>query len=250
MVGSQHSISVALALAEIHEEIQSRGLTYRESFDFNELRDVCDTLECKILTDQFDGSLHDLHAHNAFWIGLYNGDGDCIAIQAAMLIELGRMSLAQFWALHQLRRCLNLRDPGECALGQDHCPLAFEISGQVAYHGEFWVREDYRGSGLTDHFGQFGLFASLLRWNFDWAYGMMESEHAYSGLSARCGFRSAEPRAIDWVKCPKSAFIQPDDWLIAASRQNVEHSAMIVARDGVSQGVRRGAGRDLKLAAE
>lgn len=233
MDGTKHSIAVALAMAQIDYAINKRGWTYRESFDFDEFHELVDTIKGKKLTDDFDGKHFDLHQTNAFWIGLYDKKGRIISIQAAKLEDLGETTLGDHWSKQQRRKTRNQVGQDEFKLGTNHCPTSFMIKGRIVYHGEFWMHPKHRGDGFPEMLVHFGFFNALLRWNFDWVYGLMPTPGLHVGFDNRAGYQLAEPHALDWDKIPPLSFVGADDWLVAAPRYYVEYSARIISKLGL-----------------
>lgn len=235
MTGNRNSLSAALAIAQIDAEIRRRGLTYELYFDCDLLQETAATLEGKELTDDFDGRQFDLHEANFFWIALYDKDERCVSIQAARVEDLQSRTLAAHWNTQQRRKAANQVDPGEFELGKEHCLGAFEITGRVAYHGDFWVHEQHRGDGFSEALVHMGFFIGLLHWNYDWIYGLMHTEGVYAGFHSRAGYRMAEPFSVDWKKTPPIDHIRDDDWLVASPRSYVEYSARQISKLGLAR---------------
>lgn len=83
-----------------------------------------------------------------YWIVGVDNSNDVAAVEAARLYDLSHSNFAEH--LQSLKAFFD--DPTEYAHSQDRCickaPTAKNITGKVAYHGDLWVRSDFRGQGL------------------------------------------------------------------------------------------------------
>ena len=68
----------------------------------------------------------------------------------------------------------------------------------VCYHGDFWLREDYRSSGMSNILARFALASALLRWSPDYVIGFMPRPIAFKGLAEREGYMHCEPGTLYW----------------------------------------------------
>ncbi|MFN4008438.1 MAG: hypothetical protein ACK4K8_00650 [Pannonibacter sp.] len=218
------TLVAAEALGRLTGEIRAAGLTLEESADFAAFEQAAQASEDQYLMEDFSSRFFDLHASNAFWIGVRDGEGKVASLQAAKVEDLRDRPLAVFWQQQQ-RRIFADPTGGTARLGGAHAADAFELSGRIVYHGNLWLRRDLRGRGLAEKLTQTGFLVALLKWQPDWLYGLMAETNALKGFGLRVGYRRFAPRGTHWIVPP--AHIRPDDWLVWSSRADL----VTLARD-------------------
>lgn len=212
------TLVIADALGRLTGELRGSGLTIEESADFTTFEAAALASEDRYLMEDFSTRFFDLHAGNAFWIGVKDAAGGIASLQAAKMDELRDRPLAAFWQQQQRRIFV---DPagGDTRLGEFHAAEAFELRGRIVYHGNLWLRRDLRGRGLAEKLTQMGFLVALLKWQPDWLYGLMAEANALKGFGLRVGYRRFAPRGTHWIVPP--AHIRPDDWLVWSSRADL-----------------------------
>ena len=60
-----------------------------------------------------------------------------------------------------------------CMPALDHCPGAFQITGNVVYHGEVWVDRDHRSGGIAPLTCRLAHGLALIKWAPDYIYGLI-----------------------------------------------------------------------------
>ena len=224
MVAVVGILNMTRAIETIRETLSARGLTVRESRDFRRFEQTINEFPDKTVSEQFRLDQFELYKENAFWIGVYDQNKQCISALALRVENLGGRSLSSHWRDQQKRIYCK---PNK--IGKRHAPSAKRIQGKVCYGGDFVVHPDHMGrdSGSTVFMGF--LMAALI-FDADWIYGLMNEKLANSGFPNRCGFTVQEPSGTDWKQEP--AGINGRDWLVATNRKNMLHRARLIA-DGV-----------------
>ncbi|QQO13853.1 hypothetical protein JJB99_31575 [Bradyrhizobium diazoefficiens] len=121
------------------------------------------------------------------------GEGYCIIgvdknnevalLSAARLYDLSLSNFAEH--LQSLKAFY--ADPIVHAHPQDRCtciaPSAKKMTGKVAYHGDFWVRRDFRGQGMTRIEAGIAHAVSFAMWSPDFICALVGSWLLDKGLS-------------------------------------------------------------------
>lgn len=114
-------------------------------------------------------------------------------VEAARLYELSCSHFAEH--LESLKAFYS--DPTVYAHPQDRCtctaPSAKKITGKVAYHGDFWLRSDFRGQGIARIMAGMLRGISFAMWAPDFLCGLAERWLLDKGVLARYGYAHHEP---------------------------------------------------------
>ena len=224
----KHTLKVSIAIGKVLNALNQDGYYVQCSSNFKKLGKVVSRLKGKKLSPQFRLNFFDLHAENAFWIGIYDFNRKCVSIHASRIEELGTRTLAEHWNDQQKRIY-----PKPNLIGKKHAPLANEITGRVAYNGDFWVHKRLRG---TRDIGNMVFLGFLLCQQYkdpDWIYGLMSTSLVKRGFLNLCGFDHGQPYGTAWELEPSNIF--QSDWLVATKREGVFHRANIIAKHGLKQ---------------
>ncbi|OSJ35710.1 hypothetical protein BST63_01520 [Bradyrhizobium canariense] len=105
--------------------------------------------------------------HEGYWIIGYNKKNEVVYLEAARLFNLQHSNLGEH--LQSLK--LFYGEPEKQAHPEDRCictaPSARKITGKVAYHGDLWVRSDFRGQGIPKSIGGIVAGITLGMWDPD-----------------------------------------------------------------------------------
>lgn len=219
-------LEISTAISTVQSKIVNRGLTLKESADFELFETTVRGTEDKYLMEDFSPRFFDLHGATAFWVAAYNGEGEVVSVQAAKVENLKDRSLADHWHQQQ-RRIFDDPEP-EVKFGHDHAHDAYFMRGRIVYHGNLWLRRDLRGAGLAEPLTQLGFLIALLKWSPDYLYGLMAARSAEKGFGIRVGYRRFVPRGTHWLQAP--SHIRPDDWLVYSTRSDLHGLARLIVR--------------------
>ncbi|WP_139481442.1 hypothetical protein [Bradyrhizobium ivorense] len=114
-------------------------------------------------------------------------------VQAARRYDLSHSCFAEH--LESLKAFY--ADPAIHAHPQDRCtctaPTARKITGKVAYHGDFWLRRDFRGQGMPKIMAAIIRGVSFAMWAPDFVCGLAERWLLDKGVLAQYGHLHHEP---------------------------------------------------------
>ncbi|OSI75601.1 hypothetical protein BSZ21_04755 [Bradyrhizobium canariense] len=146
----KHAQTQASRSLRVYDEAAAqKGLTISVGFDFHEYVSITRALPTKGPTYPFfrpDRS--PIKSGEGYWVTGVDKNNEVIFVEAARLYDLAGSNLAQH--LESLQ--FFYADPAKHAHPDDRCictaPTAKEITGKVVFHGDVWVRKDFRGRGL------------------------------------------------------------------------------------------------------
>ncbi|MDI3567175.1 hypothetical protein [Bradyrhizobium sp. Arg816] len=108
-------------------------------------------------------------------------------VEAARVYDLSHTNLAEH--LESLK--MFYAEPAIHAHPQDRCtcmaPSAKKITGKVAYHGDFWLRKDFRGKGMPKIMAGILRGVSFSMWTPDFVIGLAERWLLDKGVLAQYG---------------------------------------------------------------
>ncbi len=131
---------------------------------------------------------------DGLWVVGRDRKGDICHLQATVLnpsgslmMELGPMAL----------------DYADCG---DHEPIVRserlverELTGLLVYHGEMWLRRDWRGRYLAGSLGKLAVIASYRKWRMDYVWGLVLPSRANPGYMQVVGHKHWGP-GVRWFQ--------------------------------------------------
>lgn len=171
-----------------------KGIKFSLGFEFQEYVSITRALPTKRSTyPTFRPDRSPIKSGEGYWIVGVDKNGDVALVEAARLYDLSRSNFAEH--LESLR--VFYGDPTIHAHPQDRCtctaPSAKKITGKVAYHGDFWLREDFRGQGMPKIMAAIARGVSFAMWAPDFVCGLPESWLLDKGVLAQYGYLHHEP---------------------------------------------------------
>ncbi|MBB4276681.1 hypothetical protein [Rhizobium mongolense] len=170
-------------------------------------------------TPHFRPDCSDLPPGKAFWIIGRDREGRVVHVQAMRLDDLSNTNLAEH--LGSLRACF--ADPDLQAGPRSSCscyaPTARSITGLVAYHGDIWLREDFRGRDLASFIGRIAFGLAWVKWSPDFIYALVAGWNIEKGIVDRYGYLHREPHG-SVLRLPAQA-IDDDEWLVWLTRDEL-----------------------------
>lgn len=125
-------------------------------------------------------------------IGL-DKNNEVALVEAARLYDMSHSNFAEH--LESLK--LFYADPTIHAHPEDRCtcmaPSAKKITGRIAYHGDFWLRKDFRGQGMPTIMAAVLRGVSFAMWTPDFVVGLAERWLLDKGVLAQYGHAHHEP---------------------------------------------------------
>ena len=151
---------------------------------------------------------------NGFWICGFAPNGELLHTQAVRLLDLSGVSLAEHLLLHRHKYITpdSTPDPDKTSFSG---PRALkEITGKVAYHGDFWLRSKGlagpRSHGATAVLSRMLLEVAEVSWNPSYLFALVPKALAAKGAHLRYGYVHCEPGR--WVGPDQQ--ITDEDYLI------------------------------------
>jgi hypothetical protein len=203
------------------DEIGRRvGLYFSMGDDFEEYLGITSRLPGKSPTyPNFRPECSNLRAGKAFWIVGRDKTGGVAHVQAMRMDDLSNTNLAEH--LESLRACYESpklkAGPGSTC--KCYAPAARGITRKVAYHGDIWLRRDFRGLGLPSTFARIAFGLAWAKWSPDFIYALVPDWAIKHGVARRYGYLHREPHGAV-LRLPQEG-LEDDDWLIWLTRDEV-----------------------------
>ncbi|RWQ32894.1 MAG: hypothetical protein EOS21_30595 [Mesorhizobium sp.] len=214
------TLEVSKIIFSAYELARTSGLHIEMGADFEEYVRITDRLPGKSQTyPSFRPDCSDLFPGEAFWLIGRDRHGRVAHVQAMRLCNLTNTTLDEH--IETLRAFFTDPDlkagPGSsCSC---YAPSAQRITGLVAYRGDLWLREDFRGRGLVAVLARIAFGLALAKWSPDFIYALVAGWNVRKGVADRNGYVHKEPRGAI-LRLPEQR-ISDDDWLVWLTRQDV-----------------------------
>ncbi|MCP3368622.1 hypothetical protein [Bradyrhizobium cajani] len=165
-----------------------KGIKLSVGFDFDKYVAITSALPTKKPTyPNFRPDRSPIEPGQGYWMIGLDKHNDVALVEAARLYDLQDSNFAS--NLESLRAFY--ADPAMHAHPQDRCrctaPTAREITGKVAYHGDFWLRKDFRGQGMPEIMAAVLRGISFAMWSPDFVVGLAERWLLSKGVLAQYG---------------------------------------------------------------
>lgn len=211
------TLDVSSFICAAYELASDSGLQIEEGYNFDEYIRITATLPGKQSTyPHFRPDYSDLLPGKAFWIIGRDAKDRVAHVQAMRLYDLSNTSLDNH--LRTLRACF--ADPSRKAEPGSSCscfaPSAGGITGLVAYRGDLWLREDFRGRGLLPFLSRLAFGLAWAKWSPDFIYALVADWNIEKGVADRNGYLHKERHGAV-LRLPAHG-IYDDDWLVWLNR--------------------------------
>lgn len=209
-------------IAQASDIVKDNGIFLRVGTCFSEYASLVSSQQQQQLVGlPFDYRKNNLQPDNGFWIAGWDENGALVHKQAVRVIDLAGLSLAGYMA----RKYIDFPPSGlDLDMVKSHYnpgPAARRILGKVCYHGDFWLGEDYRSTGLVSVLARFALATTLLRWSPDFVIGFMLRPVAFKGLAEREGYMHSEPGCLFWHCADNDAVLET--FMVWMAREDISH---------------------------
>lgn len=166
----------------------------------------------------FDPDESDVSASNAFWLVGRNAAGEIVLTQAIKLVKVGQAGFLN----HMRKNLFDYRPKGDrLDIAKSQINLtdrAANLSGDLCYYGELWIKRTYRGSCLTAIMPRLMFAIAISKWSPNVVFGIMEPLAACKGLAAREGFMHLEQGGLHWWDRTTSETFE--EWLVWTTRDD------------------------------
>ncbi|MGY4257695.1 hypothetical protein ACVI1L_004763 [Bradyrhizobium sp. USDA 4516] len=226
---------------QVYDEGAARkGITLSIGFDFQDYVAItCATPTKGPTYPNFRPDRSQIKPGEGFWMVGVDRNNDVAALQAVRLYDLSCSNLAE----HLQSLMAFYAEPTKHAHPEDNCtcaaPSARKMSGKLAYHGDLWVREDYRGKGMPEIMAGIAFGLAYAKWDPDFVCALVARWLIDKGVVAQYGYLHHEPggsilRLVD-------EGITDDDWLIWLTSEELRarldrHEKPIPVQGSVCQG--------------
>ncbi|WP_026202563.1 hypothetical protein [Bradyrhizobium sp. WSM2793] len=171
-----------------------KGIKLSIGFDFHEYVSIARVLPTKKPTyPNFRPDRSPIKSGEGYWMIGVDKNNEVALVEAARLYDLSHSNFAEH--LESLKAFY--ADPTRHAHPQDRCtcaaPSAKKITGKVAYHGDFWLRRDFRGQGIAKIMAGTLRALSFAMWSPDFLCGLAEPWLLDKGVLAQYGYAHHEP---------------------------------------------------------
>ncbi|MGY3363367.1 hypothetical protein ACVWZL_000492 [Bradyrhizobium sp. GM2.4] len=167
-------LQVSRFLKDYDEAASRKGIHLSIRFDFHEYVSVTRATPTKSRTfPNFRPDRSPIRSGEGFWILGLDKNNEVALVEAARLYDLSGSNVAEH--LQSLKAFYD--DPVRHAHRDDSCicfaPSAKTMTGKVAYRGDFWVRQDFRGQGMSRIIGGIGHGVCYAMWAPDFLYALV-----------------------------------------------------------------------------
>ncbi|TIL34628.1 hypothetical protein [Mesorhizobium sp.] len=221
MKGSVTTLDVSKFIGAAYKLARKSGLRLTMGDNFEEYVRITSKLPGKSPTDPtFRTDCSDLLPEKAFWVIGRDGEDRVAHVQAMRLYDLSNTRLDEH--LRTLRAFfvdpdLNAGPGSSCSC---YAPSARSITGLVAYRGDLWLREDFRGRGLLALLSRIAFGLAWTKWSPDFIYALVASWNIEKGIADRNGYLHKEPHGAI-LRLPAHG-IYEDDWLVWVCREDIQ----------------------------
>ncbi|MGY4447315.1 hypothetical protein ACVWZR_001975 [Bradyrhizobium sp. i1.3.1] len=166
-------LQVSRFLRVYDDAAAKKGIRLSIGFNFHEYVSITRALPTKRPTyPNFRPDRSPIKTGEGYWMIGIDKNNEVALVEAARLYNLSHSNLAEH--LQSLKAFY--ADPTIHAHSQDHCtctaPTARKITGKVAYHGDFWLRRDFRGQGFPKIMAAILRGVSFSMWAPDFVCGL------------------------------------------------------------------------------
>ncbi|NOJ44683.1 hypothetical protein [Bradyrhizobium archetypum] len=213
MTGVVNPLQVSRFLRVYDGAAAQKGIKLSIGFDFHEYVSITGATPTKGPTyPNFRPDRSPIKSGDGYWIIGVDKYDEVALLEAARLYDLSHSNFAEH--LHSLKAFY--ADPTVHAHPQDRCtciaPSAKKITGKVAYHGDLWVRRDFRGQGIPKIISGIARGVSFAMWAPDFVCGLVPRWRVDKGVVAQNGYTHCEPGGS--ILQLVAYHIVDDDWLI------------------------------------
>ena len=222
----ENPLKTAQAISRLERLADEAGIFVFVKSDFREFVEVREMVRPdETVSAMFDPACtSDLcDGRRGFWMHGINRDGRTVVLQAAR-VDMIDSNLAN-WAMSWMAGLYRLRgDAVEPARWKALMHSAAErISGNVVYHGEFWMAPELRGistGNMLDVLPRLVLLLAQMKWQPDHVWGVVTEELGTRGIAARMGYAVQQPALLGWQQPPEGA--SPSETFACCTSEDLE----------------------------
>ncbi|MER9108078.1 hypothetical protein NKH95_29740 [Mesorhizobium sp. M0848] len=214
------TLEVSKYISAADELGRKSGLQIMMGDDFEEYVGITSRLSGKSPTyPSFRPDCSDLPPGKAFWIVGRDREGKVAHVQAMRLDDLSNTNLAEHLGSLRAWFANPKLKAGPCSSCRCDAPTARSITGLAAYRGDLWLREDFRGRGLSTSIGRIAFGLAWAKWSPDFIYALVAGWSIEKGIFNRYGYLHREPHG-SVLHLPAHG-IDDDEWLVWLTRDEL-----------------------------
>lgn len=183
-------------VSNLINELESAGVFLEIGGDFASYRRLrSKQTDRSDLFPMFDVASSYVDASNAFWVCGFDENNELVHTQAIRLLNLHNMSLAEHLREHRHKYITPNTSPDPDFTYFSDLPSLDRISGNVCYHGEFWIKGGkggHRSQGFTALLSRIVFELALKLWSPDYVFGFVPMPLALKGIPVRYGYSHCE----------------------------------------------------------
>ncbi len=173
MINVVNHLNVSRFLHVYDAAAAQKGIKLSIGFDFHEYVSITRATPTKGATYPiFRPDRSSIASGEGYWVIGTDRNNEVALVEAARLYDLPHSNFAEH--LESLK--FFYADPSQQAHPQDSCICtalsARRITGKVAYHGDIWVRRDFRGRGMAKIMTGIARGVSFAMWAPDFVCGL------------------------------------------------------------------------------
>lgn len=183
------------------EEALKKGIRLSIGFDFQAYLSITRVTPTKGSTSpSFQPDCSPIEPGDGFWMVGIDKNNDVAVLQAVRLFDLTRSNFAELLE----SRKVDYGDPSKYAHpGTTYtcmAPSAKKMIGRVAYHGDAWVRRDFRGKGIPNIMAGIAFGVSLALWAPEFMCALVAPWLVDKGVVAQYGYAHHEAGGLLMVE--------------------------------------------------
>ncbi len=222
---------LAEAMVLLRRALGDHGLQIEFISDIHEYKKRVEQARAEEVDPQFSPDLFDFHSGIFVGLLLLDSNKKIVGGQSLRLESLGSSNLKKIIFNQQSR--LYGRGPQGGELTSSFSSGTEVLSGQIVYHGGFWVAKSYQrrsksGFNTGAVFIKYAHLVSLAKWNPDYIYGYMKPEMVYNGLAAQYWIPHVLPCLFQWDKVPDQHHCSEWEFLCYITRVNLVEQASFI----------------------
>lgn len=243
---NKNILSVISNVSHLIAELAQAGITVEIGNDFLEFRRLRNAqADRHHMFPMFDIERSYVEASNAFWVCGFNNDGELVHTQAIRLLSVEEESLADHLRHHRHKYITPGSTPDADRTFFTDLPTLRAMRGQIAYHGEFWIKSGVvgrRNQGLTSVLSRIAFELTMALWSPDFIFGLVPTSLANRGVTVRYGYPHSE--LGEWIG--PSGEVTAEETLVWMNRQDLQFCIDSKPRS-ISSEVAAKTVRDVKL---
>jgi hypothetical protein len=234
-IPAKRIIELTRNLSTITQHLDELGIRVEIGDDFAEYRaQRVQQADRGQIYPMFDVASSYIDQKNGFWVCGYDSSGDLVHTQAVLRLDMSGMTLGSHLRTHRHKYITPDSTPDPDQTFYEGPDALDAISGDVCYHGEFWLRArglgGPRSQGATSLLSRVLIEVMIAAWKPHYVFALVPRSLAEKGAHLRYGYTHCEPGR--WLGPDQQ--VTEEDYLIW---MNADDMASAIARE--PQGLKR-----------